>query len=258
MSTQLIPFTAPNGQAISTLTHDDGSIWFLAADACKGLGLENVSRACARLDRDEKDDLTLSDVTGRQQKQLIISEAGFYRLAMRSRKLEAQAFQRWVTHDVLPQIRKTGRYEAAPLALDQFPELKAIASLVQSLAEVRLSQQKMQEQLLANQKQTIEALTMANRALESQMWLTIHQYLVANKLEHTMTRQEQADYGKWLIGYCQENGHRAYEVNTPGQKWAKENQYHVGILRDTLEPWLLRRHAQPMLAIVPPAREGEA
>lgn len=96
----------------------DGEPWFVAKDVCDALGLNNSRKAVARLDDDEKG-VTSSDTPGGEQRVQIVSEPGLYKLIMRSRKSEAKAFQRWVTHDVLPAIRRTGGYM---VARDETPE----------------------------------------------------------------------------------------------------------------------------------------
>lgn len=99
------------GAALHTLTDEAGEPWFVAKDVCDILELSNVTEALRPLDDDEKSNFRISEVAqngGRAP--LIISEPGLYKLIMRSRKQEAKEFQRWVTHEVLPQIRKTGGY----------------------------------------------------------------------------------------------------------------------------------------------------
>ena len=99
------------GAALHTLTDEAGEPWFVARDVCDILELSNVTEALRPLDDDEKSNFRISEVAqngGRAP--LIISEPGLYKLIMRSRKQEAKEFQRWVTHEVLPQIRKTGGY----------------------------------------------------------------------------------------------------------------------------------------------------
>ena len=104
-----------------------GNPWFVAPDACGCLALSNVSKALADLDDDDKlkltkdelDTLTSSEgikcsVDSRVQLLNLVSESGLYDLIMQSRKPEAKAFKRWITHEVLPSIRKTGKYEARP------------------------------------------------------------------------------------------------------------------------------------------------
>ena len=99
------------GASLRTLTDEAGEPWFVAKDVCDILELNNVTEALRPLDDDEKSNFRNSEVAqngGRAP--LIISEPGLYKLIMRSRKLEAKEFQRWVTHEVLPQIRRTGGY----------------------------------------------------------------------------------------------------------------------------------------------------
>ena len=90
-------------------TIQNGEPWFVAADVCKALDIENNRKATNRLDDDEKSDVTLSD--GSQMRHMTaVNEAGLYSLVLGSRKPEAKAFKRWITHEVLPTIRRTGGY----------------------------------------------------------------------------------------------------------------------------------------------------
>jgi len=86
----------------------DGQPWFVAKDVCDILGLINTSRAVGTLDDDERSNFKL----GRQGKTNIINESGLYALIFKSRKAQAKTFRKWVTNEVLPSIRQTGRYTA--------------------------------------------------------------------------------------------------------------------------------------------------
>lgn len=88
----------------------DGEPWFVAADVCRALEISNSRDAVARLDDDEKG-VGSTDTLGGKQGMQIINEPGLYTLVLGSRKPEAKAFKRWVTHEVLPTIRKTGSYK---------------------------------------------------------------------------------------------------------------------------------------------------
>lgn len=94
------------GASLRTLTNKAGEPWFVAKDVCDILGHSNVSMALDRLDDDERSKFNL----GRQGETNIVNEAGLYVLVLGSRKPEAHEFKRWVTHEVLPQIRRTGGY----------------------------------------------------------------------------------------------------------------------------------------------------
>lgn len=87
----------------------DGELWFVLKDVCDVLDLSNSRRVAERLDEDEKD-VTSSYTPGGTQKMSIINESGLYNVIMLSRKEEAKKFKRWVTHEVLPSIRKHGAY----------------------------------------------------------------------------------------------------------------------------------------------------
>lgn len=96
----------------------DGNPWFVAMDVCRALEINNGRMACARLDDDEKG-VSLIDTLGGIQNLTIVNESGLYSLILGSRKPEAKEFKRWVTHDVLPSIRKNGAYIAGQDELSQ-------------------------------------------------------------------------------------------------------------------------------------------
>ena len=102
------------GTSLRTLTDEEGEPWFVAKDVCDILGMSNPSMAVIALDKDEVAQIDPKDYLGSENRSNqavnIVSEPGLYKLIMRSRKPEAKEFQRWVTHEVLPQIRKTGGY----------------------------------------------------------------------------------------------------------------------------------------------------
>lgn len=87
----------------------DGEPWFVAADVCRALELGNSRQALTRLDDDEKGVIS-NDTPGGKQEMNIVNEPGLYSLVLGSRKPEAKTFKRWITHEVIPSIRKTGSY----------------------------------------------------------------------------------------------------------------------------------------------------
>ena len=94
-----------NNNEIRTVMKD-GVAWFVAKDVCNVLGLANPTKAIKKLDEDERSNLLL----GRQGEANIINEFGLYTLILRSNKPQAKDFRRWVTHEVIPDIRKHGMY----------------------------------------------------------------------------------------------------------------------------------------------------
>ncbi|MFC2623682.1 MAG: Bro-N domain-containing protein [Propionibacterium acidifaciens] len=94
--------------------------WFILADLCKILSLSNPSMVAKQVDADALSSTEVTDSLGRPQGAAIVSEAGMYQVVFLSRKPQAAAFRRWVTHEVLPSIRRRGGYltpEAAERAL---------------------------------------------------------------------------------------------------------------------------------------------
>lgn len=113
-----------NGNDIR-ITDRDGNPWFVARDVCQVLGIQQAHHAVGALDDDERDTVTVTDPIGRKQTTNIVSEPGLYSLIFRSRKPEAKEFKRWVTHEVLPSIRKTGTYTMEPVSIEDKLEMMA-------------------------------------------------------------------------------------------------------------------------------------
>lgn len=114
---------------IRTVVIDD-VIWFVATDVCAALDISNVTQAVGRLDDEERSMFNI----GRQGKVNIINESGLYALILRSKREEARHFRKWVTSEVLPALRRTGRYEASvssnlPLVTVSLPASRELAEL---------------------------------------------------------------------------------------------------------------------------------
>ena len=144
-------FTNEQFGTIRTVMQNDEP-WFVAKDVCEALELDNVSRAVERLDDDEKG-ITSIHTLGGEQEMLTINEPGLYTLILGSRKSEAKAFKRWVTHDILPAIRKTGHY-AAP------------GTMTNALAEMHTAMGMMHDMIL-EMKQLVPKNGSMNRVLEA-------------------------------------------------------------------------------------------
>lgn len=118
-----------NGKPVRTVKFPDGSDGFIAKDVCEILEISNSRDAIARLDDDEKD-VVLTDTPGGTQEMQAVTESGLYSLVLGSRKPEAKQFKRWVTHEILPSIRKNGMYATGQLldnpdfAIEVFRKLK--------------------------------------------------------------------------------------------------------------------------------------
>lgn len=131
-------------QHVRIIVDDHGEPWFVAVDVCSALAISNPSDALKRLDDDEK--MTLDTTEGHSgqrggaQALNVVNESGLYSLILTSRKPEAKRFKRWVTHEVLPSIRKSGFY-AAPGAVASLPtathdRVSAILSIGEAISRV--------------------------------------------------------------------------------------------------------------------------
>ena len=133
------------GAALRTLIDEAGEPWFVLKDCMSILDLGNPTETVKMFYKDEFSTTEVIDSIGRRQQTYIISEPGLYRLVMKSRKPEAKEFQRWVTHEVLPSIRKHGGYMAGQERMT--PEQMALASMrwLQSKVDEQAKQLKAQE-----------------------------------------------------------------------------------------------------------------
>ena len=121
MKNEIQVFNYQGINQVRVIEQEDGALWFVAKDVCDVLGLVNARDAIKSLDEDERGMSEISTPSnGGYSKVNIISESGLYTLIMRSNKPEAKQFRKWVTSEVLPTIRKTGKYE-----LPQAPEAYA-------------------------------------------------------------------------------------------------------------------------------------
>lgn len=122
--TELTLFCNDEFGQVRTLMIDDNP-WFVASDVCKALAISNPTVAVQRLEDDERSKLNL----GRQGDTNLINEYGLYSLVLASRKPDAKKFKHWITHDVLPSIRKHGLYAVDELLNDPDLAIKAFTAL---------------------------------------------------------------------------------------------------------------------------------
>lgn len=135
----------------------EGGIWWVLADVCKALGLQKPSMVAERLDDDERGKFDLP----RQGESWIVNESGLYNVILRSDKPEAVPFRRWVTHEVLPSIRKHGAY-MTPETLE-----KALCNpdtIIQIATALKSEQEKSKALEAANSALVVQNQIMAPKA----------------------------------------------------------------------------------------------
>lgn len=140
----LMPFAYRNHAIRVIRNNENGEPWFVAVDVCKVLEIANARDALTKLDDDEKtqviDPATVgkTDSIGINNLLNVVNEPGLYRLIFTSRKSEANAFKRWIVHDVLPSIRKTGSYALLGKRPDKVP-LREVARKNREIADLAQS-----------------------------------------------------------------------------------------------------------------------
>lgn len=132
----------------------DGEPWFVAADVCRALELEDVNKAISRLDEDEGTRIEIPHPQNPEKRMTVnaVNEPGLYALVLGSRKPEAKAFKRWITHEVIPSIRRNGGYIAGQESMT--PEELMAAALI------------MANKTIENQKARLSTLTVENQIMK--------------------------------------------------------------------------------------------
>ena len=119
------------------IVDNGGETWFVAKDVSDILGYGQAADMTRRLDEDEKG-TRLTHTPSGDQEMLIISEAGLYQAILGSKKKEAKDFTRWVTHDVLPSIRRTGAYVAPQTSANHIngANMQRLLDIMQNFSEI--------------------------------------------------------------------------------------------------------------------------
>jgi prophage antirepressor-like protein len=212
----LIIFENPEfGQVRSVIINREP--WFVAVDVCNILSLSNSRVATESLDEDEKADVrityTSSNGTVQRRKVCAINEYGLYSLILKSRKPEAKAFKRWVTHDILPSIRKNGAYviDAVLDHMDEHPEL--IPEYIRKLREENANARTAREAL---KKAKAEIALLAPKAAYYDSFVSIESL---TNLRYTA--KEIGVPQKKFIGYLLEKGYVFRDRHRKGRIFAR-------------------------------------
>ena len=206
----------------------DGEPWFVAADVCKALEIGNPSQVLVRLEDDEKMNTLISN-EGNQRgnpNMTVVNESGLYALIFGSRKPEAKVFKRWVTHEVLPTVRKTGGYVQAgreeefieryfPAFSDE-TKLIMVKDLRAQVLALKADNAKQQAQL-AEQQPKVE---FADHVADSKTLLTMSAF--AKIVQNEDIKLGRNKLMAWLrdSGYLRAN-------NEPYQQYIKQGLFRV-------------------------------
>lgn len=164
----------------------DNEPWFVASDVCDVLGLQNPTKSISSLDEDERSYFKL----GRQGDANTISEAGMYTLALRSRKPQAKPFRRWVAHEVLPAINRTGSY-----AIPQ-TQLQTAAQIIDQICDDPITCTVLSTKIAARIKPSI----VTDIALQASREALLLNTTRINKIDHDVERivRNQLDISRQL------------------------------------------------------------
>lgn len=144
------------GKDVRTIQRN-GEPWWVLKDVCDVLGLTTPARVAERLDEDEVSQTHLTDAIGRQQETLILNESGLYNVILRSDKAEAKKFKRWVTHEVLPQIRKHGAYITSAKLEEIMNDPDSWIKLLTALKKERQEKERLQLQAAEDRPKVVFA-----------------------------------------------------------------------------------------------------
>ena len=226
----------------------DGELMFVAKDVCDCLEITKYRDAISRLDSDERGSVKL-DTPGGKQDIAAINEYGLYNLVLSSRKPEAKEFKRWITHDVIPAIRKTGSYSISiPKSLPE--ALRAYANEVEShnATKAIVAQQ---EQQIAEFKPVKDYV---DKILSSKSCLTITQIAAdygmraqeLNKILHEAGLQRKVG-DQWILykqhmskgftksetfTFCRSDGRLDSKITT---KWTQKGRLEIHNILSNLD-----------------------
>ncbi len=162
---QLIQFFYEGNKPIrSVLVNDDP--WFVAKDVCDVLDIANSRDAVGRLDDDERG-VVSTDTLGGNQEMQAVNESGLYSLVLGSRKPEAKAFKRWITHEVIPSIRRHGAYLTPSTIEEVLLNPDTIIKIATQLKVEQEERKRLEAQVIADRPKVLfaEALEVSDNAI---------------------------------------------------------------------------------------------
>ena len=216
----IIPFEYESHD-IRVVTDDTGDPWWVAKDICGVLGLGNTSQALSYLDDDEQTVITDDSLTSSRNPNVsIINESGLYSLILRSRKPESKQFKRWITHEVLPSVRKTGQY-----AVGNTSKLYLIIKSALEMKKIETRQMEHDQRL-----QILEAKTHQNSG-ETGYW-TISAWCRLNNL--TLSMDDAKRKGRLASRLSAQWGVSVSKV--PDERFGSVNSYREDVLDEVFDP----------------------
>lgn len=211
MRNEMKIFESPEFGRIRTVSDERGEPWFCLADVCKVLGLKQ-RHVRERLDDGVVSTDTIADSLGRLQMANFVSEDGLYDVILDSRKPSARAFRKWVTSEVLPQIRRTGGY----VPLEEQDDEKTILAKAVRILNRTLEQKdvllRRKEELIEEQRPKVEfadALTTGDGCI------------LMSEMAKLLTRNGYPTGRTRLYRWMREHGYIFKRSTEPIQMWVE-------------------------------------
>ena len=191
--------------------------WFVASDICRALDIQNVTQAVQKLDDDERSMFNI----GRQGNANCVNEYGLYSLVLASRKPEAKKFKRWITHEVIPSIRKHGGYIAGQDTMTD-DQLLAKALLV---AQSKIAER---DQIIAQKQERIEQMN--PKALFADAVSASKHSILIGDLAKLICQNGYQIGQKRLFQWMRENGYlmtQGSSYNRPKQRYVEQGLFEI-------------------------------
>ena len=234
MKTEIQIFKNEQFGEIRTMVDEKGEPWFVGKDVARRLGYINHRKALRDHvdEEDRKDGVTIRDSIGRDQEAAFINESGLYSLVLASKLPQAKAFKRWVTAEVLPQIRKTGGY--IPLKDQEGRELSDLEIMCRAMMIMKKSIEQ-KEQLIADLQpkadyvdevlDSVDCLTMTQVA--KGLGMTVHDLttrLLQDGIIYLQSNQYMlyAPYARRGLATCRTHTHTYLVWTEKGKKFIHE------------------------------------
>lgn len=205
----------------------NNEVYFVAKDICEVLSITNPNNVYQRLHQNDIQSMDIADSIGRKQKMYVVNESGLYDLIFESRKDDAKAFRRWVTNEVLPSIRKTGKYE---LQKDSLTAMTLMRQQLDYLIE--------HEKQLREHKEKLENHETRINEIEGQIntvnkdYLSLAGYYALKKQVWGLSQAEASQIGKKLKKASELAGMPIIRIHDA--KFGEVNGYHKDILAQIL------------------------
>lgn len=218
MNSNLIPFDYKGSKV--RVVQQDRETWFIATDVAKILGYRDAHNLIRRLDNDEKGTRSVSTPGGSQELS-IISEAGLYRAVLASSVPSAREFKRWVTHEVLPSIRRRGVYATPEVVEAMLSDPDVLIKALTELKNERAERQRAQAQIEADRPKVLFADAVQ----------VSHTSILVGELAKILTQNGVTIGQNRLFAWLRDNGYlcrqRGANWNVPKQKYMEQGLFEV-------------------------------